>query len=110
MAVERAQSHEQAIDKVRAENRKLIEGDPKATELSQMGIRQVRMELDKLLWTAAGRGSIASRRSKWPRRRHGRDHRDHREPDPPGIADKTVLYAFEEADVQKRGDTWASST
>ncbi len=98
-------AHEKAIERVRAENRKLIDGDPKATELSQMGIRQVRIELDKLL---------LNRRRAWfncdPKVKVGEGTAEVtvtiENPAPHGIADKTVLYAFEEAkvaDVQKRG-------
>ena len=96
-----AQSFEQAIKKVDADNKKLLEGDPKA---AQVGIRQINIELDKVL---------LDRRRVWTnceaKARVGREDGSAEvlvtidRPDPPGIADNTVLYAFEETPVEKRG-------
>ncbi len=93
------QNFEQALKKAKDKNEKLIDGEP-----GKMGIRQVQMELDRLL---------LDRRRTWadcePKVKIDRNAGTAEvtltieKPDPNGIADNTVLYAFDQAEVQKRG-------
>ena len=90
---------EQAIEKVQRNNVNLEEGQP-----GQAGIRQVKLELASLL---------ADRRRIWancdPKVKADRQNNTAEvtvtidKPDPHGIAENTVLYAFQDAEVQKRG-------
>jgi len=101
---ELAQKFEQKIDLVEKDSKKVVEGTENATDSSEMGIRQLRLELAKLL---------QDRRRAWfncmPKVKVDRENAlatitvvtD--QPDPHGITANTVLYAFEEVDVQKKG-------
>lgn len=90
---ELALKHERKIEQVQKEN-----------EQTQAGVRQLRLELNKLL---------LDRRRAWfkcdPKIQVNRADRTAvatviiDQPDPSGIAANTILYAFEEADVQKQG-------
>lgn len=90
---ELALEHERKIAQVRGEG-----------EQTQVGIRQLRLELNKLL---------LDRRRAWfkcdPKVQVNPEDRTAviavvtDQPDPSGIAENTILYAFEEADVRKQG-------
>lgn len=92
------------IEQLEKENEQLIEGVEKADGTVGPGIRQLRIELHKLL---------VDRRRAWfkcvPSIKLERDGRTAEitvtidKPDPHGIAEKTVLQAFEEADTRKKG-------
>ena len=92
-----AQSFQSAIKKLDKENETFLEGDSKA---GQVGIRQASIELDTVL---------LERRRVWtnceakPRVGAADVNVTIDKPDPPGIAENTVLYAFEETPVDKRG-------
>jgi hypothetical protein len=95
-----ATKFDRAIRQVQQENQRLAEGVPGG----QPGIRQVRAELSDLL---------LDRRRAWfncdPRVKLDRQGGTAEitltvsKPDPNGIVEKTILYAFEEAGVQKGG-------
>jgi hypothetical protein len=95
---ELAQKHAKRIKELSDENVLLAEGNNQ-----QPGIRQLRLDLQKLL--------VDRRRTWWncdPRVKPGADGRTAEVtiamPQPKhGIAKKQVLYAFEEADVQNKG-------
>ena len=104
---ELAQRHERRIEQLGDESQRLAEGLQKEGELVEPGIRQVNLELYKLL---------LDRRRAWfhcdPKLiKVGDDGTAEitlsiEQPVPHGIADKNkkaVVYAFEEADVQKKG-------
>jgi hypothetical protein len=101
---ELARQYEAKIVQVKDDNYQLVERVQKEGEQTEMGIKQVRRELHKLL---IDRGRV------WyncdPKVKVGRDRGDAEvrittdQPDPHGIGDKSVLYAFEEPDVQKKG-------
>ncbi len=92
------------IKQLEEENEQLIEGVVKADGTVEPGIRQLRIELHKLL---------VDRRRAWfkcvPSIKRDPDGRTAEitvtidKPDPHGIAEKTVLQAFEEADTRKKG-------
>jgi hypothetical protein len=96
---------EASIAQLRADNKRLMDGVEKDGKLAEPGIRQVRLELYKLL---------VDRRRTWfncpakvnnPNRVEGTAEITLTidKPAPHGIADKTVLYAFEDADGQQKG-------
>ncbi len=104
---ELAQRHERRIEQLGDESQRLAEGLQKEGELVEPGIRQVNLELYKLL---------LDRRRAWfhcdPKLIKVGDNGTAEitlsieQPVPHGIADKNkkaVVYAFEEADVQKKG-------
>lgn len=101
---ELAKKFERRIDQVHKDNVKLFEGKENPNDLSEMGVRQLRMELNKLL---------VDRRRAWfqcsPRAKLNRQEGTGEivittdQPDPNGIAVGTVLYVFEEADVRQKG-------
>ena len=92
------------IDRLEKENEQLIEGVVNADGSVEPGIRQLGIELHKLL---------VDRRRAWfkcvPSIKLGRDDGTAEitvtinKPDPHGIAEKTVLQAFAEADTRKTG-------
>jgi len=97
---ELAAAHKAKIDQIQKENERLVdgvEGDP-----SQPGLRKVRVELYRLM---------VDRRRVWdhcdPKIKLGDDGSAEVtvafEQSPHGVASKTVLYAFEEADVRQKG-------
>lgn len=100
---ELAQKHEQRIEQLQNDSRLLDEGTDKDGNFKQPGIRQVRLELHKLL---------LDRRRAWfhcdPKIKLGDDGTAEitvtiAQPTPHGIVapdKKTVLYAFEETDAQ----------
>jgi len=100
-----AEKFQARIKQVKAENEKLFEGEEVAEGQFQPGIRQLRQELHKL--------QVDSRRT-W---RHCSPRLKIGEADgtaeivvtiegatPHGIAEKTVLYAFEEVDTAQKGN------
>ena len=96
---ELARQYEAKIVQVKDENYRLVEGMQKEGEQTEMGIKQVRRELHKLL---------IDRGRAWyncdPKVKGDAEVRiTTDQPDPHGISDKSVLYAFEEPDVQKKG-------
>lgn len=101
---ELALKHERRIDQVQKDNVKLLEGTENPNDPSEMGIRQLRMELNK---------QLVDRRRAWfqcsPRAKLNRQEGtaeivvSTEQTDPNGIADGTVLYVFEEADVRQKG-------
>jgi len=102
-----AVQHEQAIQRVKAENLKLREGDgilTYAKSEAPSSIRQVKIELDKLLQDR-GRAWFQCE----PRVRVGRDDGTAEvtatipKPEIHGIAEKTILYAFEGASAEQKG-------
>ncbi len=99
-----AQKHERQIEQLEKQNQTLIEGSGPTTDFAQMGIRQRRIELNKLL---LDRGRVW-RRCEPNVKINQADGSAAvtvaiENPDPHSIADNTIVYAFEEADVQKKG-------
>ena len=107
-----ARAFEEKIEQTQDDNLLLAEGVDREGVQKQPGIRQVRLELHKLL---------LDRRRVWfgcePKMpiKVGRNDGTAEitltidKPASHGIAKRTVLYAFQEADVQKKGPIWASS-
>ncbi len=101
---ELAQNHVRKIAQVEEENQKLVNGVENQGEQMQMGIRQLRVALSKLL---------LDRRRAWfkcdPKVELNREDGSATitvttdKPDSHGIAENTILYGFEEADVRKKG-------
>lgn len=101
---ELAIKHERKIEQVQKDNAKLLEGVEKPNDPSEMGIRQLRTELNRLL---------VDRRRAWfqvsPRAKLNRQEGtaeivvSAEQTELVGIADGTVLYVFEEADVRQKG-------
>jgi len=103
---ELAQKYEARIGQIHDENIRLVEGVHKEGEPAQPGIRQVQLELHKLL---------LNRRRAWtqcdPKIKLGREDGTAEvnvtigSPAPHGISDKAkiVLYAFEDADTADKG-------
>jgi hypothetical protein len=99
-----AQQHRQRIAQLKAENVRLLEGTAQAGQPARDGVRQLRLELDRLL---------VDRRRAWfhcqPKIALKRDAATAEivltidQPAPLGMAAKTAVYAFEEADVRKKG-------
>jgi hypothetical protein len=101
---ELAQKFERRIADVQQQNDRLTESEPGQVEFAQMGIRQRRIELNKLL---LDRGRVWFKAD--PKVRVSQEDGSVAvtvtidNPDPSGIAENTILYAFEEADVQNKG-------
>ena len=99
-----AADFEKKIAQVEKDNKTIAEGTEKAADSSEMGIRQLRLELSKLL---------QDRRRAWfnctPKVKVDREKASASitvvtdQPELHGITQNTVLYAFEEIDVQKKG-------
>lgn len=94
---------QEQIKQVDKDNDRLINGVEKPDGTFEPGIRQLRVELHKIM---------VDRRRTWskcvPIVKLGADGTAEitvtiNEPDPHGIAEKTVLYAFEEADTRQKG-------
>ena len=101
---ELAQKYERKIEQVQEQNHMLLEGGENQGEQAQLGIRQRRIELNKLLldrhrvWFKCDPKVKLNREDGTAEITVTIDH-----PDPHGIAENTVLYGFEEADVQSKG-------
>jgi hypothetical protein len=95
-----AQKFEQAIAKVNADNKRLVDGDPAA---GQMGIRQVNIELDKVLMDRRRVWTNCEAKARVGQNGSAEVNVSIDKPDPSGIAENTVLYAFEETPVEKHG-------
>lgn len=97
---EKADRFEQAIEQTGQDNKRLVWGDP---ETGEMGIKRLRLELRK---TLIDRGRVWYNCTPKPNAQTaqtgqvtvGTDL-----PDPHGIAANTVLFVFEEADVEQGG-------
>jgi hypothetical protein len=100
---ELAIKHQRKIDDLQRQNRTLIDGGGGQGEQAQLGIRQRRIELSKLL---------LDRRRVWtqcdPKVAVSRDKGTAEvsvtleQPNPHGIAKNTILYGFEEADANAK--------
>jgi hypothetical protein len=100
---ELAGKFQRMVEDTKEENRRLIEGDLEATEDAEKGIRQLRLELQKIL---IDRGRVwynCSPQQNAQTTQTGQVAVATDLPDPHGIANKTVLYAFEEADFEQGG-------
>ena len=101
---EPAQKYERKIKQVQEQNHILLEGGENQGEPAQPGIRQRRIELAKLLldrhrvWFKCDPKVKLNRQDGTAEITVAVDH-----PDPHGIAENAVLYAFEAADVQSKG-------
>ena len=99
-----ADKHAAKIAQLKKENERLFDGFRKPDGTFEPGVRQLRVELHKLL---------IDRRRAWfqcvPNVALGQNGKTAEvtltidNPSPPGIAEKTVLYAFEDADVREDG-------
>lgn len=99
-----AMKHQRRIEQIQQENRRLIANVSAEGKPGQMGIRQLRLELSELL---------LDRRRAWfkcePEVEINRQDGfaeitlTIEQPDPNGIAENTILYAFTDANVQKKG-------
>ena len=96
---EAARKFEDRIDHVQKDTANLRDGTP-----NQPGIRQLRVELDKLLlnrsraWFKCDANVAVKAEEGTAAITVTTD-----QPEPHGIAEKAIIYAFEEADVQKDG-------
>jgi hypothetical protein len=101
---ELAAKYEQRIEQVDKANQTLVEGSGRAGTPGEPGIRQLRLDLNQLLQDR-GRAwfDCEAKVSVNPARDTAVITVTINEPDPHGIAEGTVLYGFEGADVQKRG-------
>jgi len=98
---ELAGEHQQKIKELREENDRLISADPKQGEDGQMGIVRLRLELNKLL---IDRGRVwynCSPEQIDPATGGARVKTDL--PDPHRIGVNTILYVFDETDLQDGG-------
>ena len=93
-----AQKEEQQIEQLQKANLKLVEGG----EAAEPGVRQLRIELSKRL---LDRGRAWFRCTPKVKRGEGTAEATLTidQPLPHGITAKTLLYAFDETDVQKKG-------
>jgi hypothetical protein len=99
-----ARKFQDAIEQKQKDNDRLVNSVGQPGEIGAMGIRQLRVELSKLL---------LDRRRAWfkcePRVKLNPQNGTAditllvSQPDPNGIADNTIVYAFAEADVQQKG-------
>jgi len=98
---ELAQQFEQKIEQVENENVDLVQADPKDdADVTAMGIDRLRLELHKML---IDRGRVWADCTPQVQPQTGKVTLTLQEAGSHGIADKTVLYAFEGKDVQDGG-------
>lgn len=99
---ELARKYEQAIDRVQRENKSLAGGVEKSGAPMQPGIRQLRLELNTFLMDRGRAWFNCDAKVKVnPEEGSAEVAVTTDQPAPNGITDNTVVYAFEEADVQK---------
>jgi len=98
---ELAEAHQEKIDAIAKENIELVRGEESEEEQRLMGIDELRVELHKMLidrgrvWYECQPDQVDPRT--------GKAAVTVGLPDPHQIRDKSVLYVFEEADVQQGG-------
>lgn len=98
---ELAQAHQDKIDALEAENLSLVFDDSEKEEDGKMGIDRLRLELHKLL---IDRGRVWYNCSPEDvDRQTGKVAVKTDLPDPHKIADNTILYVFDETDLQDGG-------
>jgi hypothetical protein len=100
---ELAHKHELKIDQVQKDNVKLLDGKENPNGPSEMGIRQLRMELNKLLVDRRRVWFQCSPRAKLNRQEGTAEITVTTDQPDPGIAEGTILNVFEEADVRQKG-------
>jgi len=97
---EKARDFQAGIDAADKDHKTLLDGELDGDEVAHMGIKQLKVELDKIL---AHRGRVWYDCTPEVKPQTGQATVTIDAAGPHGIADKTVLLVFEEQDVQEGG-------